>query len=266
MTRKDAPNFLVIMTEQQRGDCLGSDGHPVLLTPSMDEIGAQGTRFTRAYSMCPICVPARRSFLTGQAPATHGQLANTSNEFHAIPTLPGVLRDHGYQTCWLGRSAHQTPPRKRYGFDHMIINDHRLPLDDYDEFLAVHQPPNAGGYYGTGVMHNDFTARPWHMDEGLHHTNWTVGLALEFLRKRDPSCPFFCVVSFLASHPPLIPPACYFDRYMRMQLPEPAIGDWAVAPENKGLGLGAAAERVQLQGWRERMDRELAGRPAGQTA
>jgi hypothetical protein len=35
------------MTEQHRGDCLGIDGHPVLLTPNMDEIAGKGCRFTR---------------------------------------------------------------------------------------------------------------------------------------------------------------------------------------------------------------------------
>ena len=31
--------------------------------------------------------------------------------------------------------------------------------------------------------------------------------ALRWLERRDPSCPFFLVVSFLAAHPPLVPPA-----------------------------------------------------------
>ena len=46
----DRPNFLVIMTDQQRGDCLSADGHSVLMTPNMDAIGGAGVRFSRAYS------------------------------------------------------------------------------------------------------------------------------------------------------------------------------------------------------------------------
>ena len=242
------PNFLVIMTEQHRGDCLGLEGHPVLLTPSMDEIGATGAWFRSAYSTCPICVPARRSFLSGQFPSTHGQRSNTNLEWDGTQTLPGVLSAHGYETRWVGRSMHQTPPRKRYGFDHMVINDHRIPVDDYDEWLARVQPPGSGGYYGTGVMHNDWTACAWHMPDACHHTNWTVNLALEFLEKRDPSCPFLLVVSFIAAHPPLVPPGFYFDRYLRQDLPEPVIGDWAEPPLNDGVGGGPAPERVHLTG------------------
>jgi len=234
----EQPNFIVVMTEQHRGDSLSCEGHPVLLTPSIDEIGGRGARFSRAYTSCPICVAARRSFLTGQFPGTHGVFANAGVEWDG-PSIAGELTRAGYQTCWVGRSTHQSPPRKRCGFEHMVINDHRIPLDDYDEWLQDKQPKGSGGYYGTGVMHNDWTARPWHMPEGHHHTNWTVNQALSFLAKRDPTCPFFLVVSFIAAHPPLIPPACYFERYVRTGVPEPAIGDWAVPPPNEGVGLGA---------------------------
>jgi len=243
----DRPNFLVLMTEQHRGDSLGIEGHPVLLTPNMDEIGGKGARFTHAYSTCPICVPARRSFLSGQFPATHRFFGNCNIEWDG-PTVAGELSKAGYHACWVGRSMHQTPPRKRYGFDHVVMGDHRETLDDYNEFLAQRQPPGAGGYYGTGVMHNDWSAHPWHMDEGLHHTNWTVNLALDFLRKRDPSCPFFLVASFIAAHPPLIPPAFYLDRYLRTGVPEPPIGDWATPPEHDGLGGGVSPRKVKLTG------------------
>ena len=243
----DRPNFLVIMTDQQRGDCLGSDGHPVLMTPNMDAIGETGVRFSRAYTTCPVCVPARRSFLSGQYPSTHGVFNNATVEWDG-PTLPGLLRCAGYQSVWVGRGMHQAPPRKRYGFDHMVVKDHRIPFDDYDEFLNRREPEGSGGYYGTGVMHNDWTARTWHMDEAYHSTNWTVYEALKFLRNRDTSCPFFLTASFLVPHPPLVPPAFYMDRYLRLDLPDPAIGDWAEPPPNDGVGDDVSAVHVRLTG------------------
>ncbi len=242
----ERPNFLVIMTDQQRGDCLSSAGHPVLMTPNMDAIGGAGVRFSRAYATCPVCVPARRSFLSGQFPSTHGVLNNSNIEWDG-PSLPGVLRDAGYQTEWVGRGMHQTPPMKRYGFEHMVFKDHRVG-DDYDAFLNRREPEGSGGYYGTGVMHNDWTARPWHLDEAFHATNWTVHEALKFLDRRDPSCPFFLVVSFIAPHPPLVPPTFYLDRYLRQDLPDPVIGDWADPPEGDGVGDDVSATRVNLKG------------------
>ena len=242
----ERPNFLVIMTDQQRGDCLSSAGHPVLMTPNMDAIGGSGVRFSRAYATCPVCVPARRSFLSGQFPSTHGVLNNASSEWEG-PSLPGVLRDAGYQTEWVGRGMHQTPPFKRYGFDHMVFKDHRVE-DDYDAFLSRREPEGSGGYYGTGVMHNDWTARSWHLDEAYHATNWAVSESLNFLNRRDPSCPFFLVTSILAPHPPLVPPAFYMDRYLRQELPDPVVGDWAKPPASDGVGDDVSAPRVNLKG------------------
>ncbi len=237
------PNFLVIMTEQHRGDCLGIEGHPVLQTPVIDNTAMQGVRFSQAYSSVPTCIAARRSFLVGQFPSTHGMVGfHQGIEWDSPPTVAEVLSNEGYQTEWIGRDHHQYPERKRFGFDHMVIND------DYTAWLDKNQPIGSGGYFGGGIKNNDWTARPWHMPEGLHSTNWTVNQAIEFLEKRDPSCPFFLTVSFNANHPPLTPPAFYFDRYMRSDIPKPVIGDWAEPPANNGIGAGLAAYRVNLEG------------------
>ena len=112
------PNLLLIMTDQQRGDCLSIDGHPVLQTPNMDSLGAGGARFRRGYTTCPSCVPARRSILTGQYPATHGMVGMQGGvEWNPHTTLPQALRDAGYQTIFVGRTMHQHPRWKRYGFE-----------------------------------------------------------------------------------------------------------------------------------------------------
>ena len=142
---------------------------------------------------------------------------------------------------------HQYPAEKRFGFEHMVTLEHRCP-SDYTDFLRQRRPDDWEGVYGTGVMHNDWTARPWHLDEDLHPTNWAVHEALRFLRDRDPSRPFFLVVSFLAAHPPLLPPAFYLERYIRTGVPDPVIGDWETAPPNGGKGLDVGHQSVDLSG------------------
>ena len=59
MTRR--PNFLLIITDQQRADHLGCAGHPVLKTPNIDQIAARGMRFDRFYVATPVCMPNRAS-------------------------------------------------------------------------------------------------------------------------------------------------------------------------------------------------------------
>ena len=71
---------VIVMTDQHRGDCIGSDPHcptdrygdPFVNTPTRDGIARRGTMFSRAYSPNPVCVPARRCLWTGQKPATNG--------------------------------------------------------------------------------------------------------------------------------------------------------------------------------------------------
>ncbi len=243
------PNILLIMTDQQRGDCLSIDGHPCLMTPNMDELAMSGMRFRRGYSTCPVCIPARRSLLSGQFPASHGMVGYQSGQEWTPPgTLPQILRDAGYQTALVGRSMHQHPRRKRFGYEEMCVTE------DYAEFLEEHLPINlrhqpgvehSSAYYSTGIAHNDWTAKPWPYDENLHASNWTIHEARRFLQRRDPSRPYFLTASFLAPHPPLIPPPFYFDRYMRVETPEPVIGDWAEPPAGH---FAVSSGRVNLKG------------------
>jgi arylsulfatase A-like enzyme len=243
----ERPNVILVVADQLRGDCLGAEGaHPVL-TPNLDALAASGTRFTRAYSTCPVCIPARRSLISGQHPTTHGMVGYaTKQDWDAPSTLPGVLRDAGYQTHLAGWSMRQHPERRRLGYDEMVIADdyrrwlhRRVPVETY------HDPTEqqGGATYAGGIMHNDRTARPWPYAEDLHFTNWTVAQARRFLQRRDPSCPFFLTMGFLAPHPPLAPPPFYFERYLRTGVAEPVIGEWAEAPAGP-TAVDSAAVRL----------------------
>ena len=188
MTR---PNIILIISDQHRGDFLGIEGHRSLLTPNLDHLAASGAWFSRAYSTCPTCIAARRSILSGQFPRSHGLVGYAENQrWDHPPAMAEVLRDAGYHTYFVGRNMHQTPRRKRFGYDHMVIND------DYNQWLSRHVPYDTGHEggdphpdsipYSYGTMHNDYTAQPWTFDEPLHFTNWTIMLAKQFMKIRDP--------------------------------------------------------------------------------
>ena len=115
------PNIVFIHTDQQRGDCLSCADHPVLETPTMDNIAFNGVRLTSFYAGCPVCVPARRSMLIGQSPQKHGIISNASREIpDAVATLPGELRKNGYQTYHVGRDFHQHP-RRNFRRGHLFV-------------------------------------------------------------------------------------------------------------------------------------------------
>ena len=67
-------NVLLITCDQLRGDSLGCYGHPIVETPYLDHLGAEGIRFTQAYAATPSCIAARASILTGMIPRRHGRV------------------------------------------------------------------------------------------------------------------------------------------------------------------------------------------------
>ena len=224
------PNILLVMTDQQRGDCLSIEGHPALLTPNIDDIGHQGVHFHRAYTTCPSCIPSRRTLLTGQHPSTNGVTGFISGVPITSVTLPQALREGGYQTQLIGRTMHQHPPTQRYGYDHQLLGSTYIDNDSYAGWLQE-TAPESGGIRGAGISFNGWTARPWHLDESKHPTNWVIEQSRRFFQHRDVTCPLFLTASFYAPHPPLIPPAFYLERYLRIPLPPPFIGDWTSPPE-----------------------------------
>jgi arylsulfatase A-like enzyme len=48
----------MIMTDQQRGNCLGCDGHGAIETPCLDDLASRGTQFRYAYNVVASCQPA----------------------------------------------------------------------------------------------------------------------------------------------------------------------------------------------------------------
>jgi len=245
--RDTRPNILLLMTDQHRGDCLGIEGHPVLQTPNLDHIAASGTRFSRAYTACPVCIPARRTLMTGRKPVSHGVFMNYHTRLDG-PTLPGELAKAGYQTHLVGK-LHLWPHRKRYGFQSAEWSDSAKPDadTDYHRFLSregINWPRAARAH---GMNGNGWDVRPWHLDERFHFSNWCADMAIDFLERRDPTCPFFLKVSFVQPHQPLTPPRCYYDRYLAMDIPGPYVGDWARIFNGPQRGLPVASWRTALE-------------------
>jgi len=227
------PHILLITTDQQRYDAMGFNGNPHLDTTNLDHLAAQGVNFDRAYITCPVCIPARRTLLSGQHPFTHG-LRRYQDGLNWDPpfTLPGILGDAGYQTQLVGK-LHMHPMGKRYGYDHMLLSETSnwrpgssvQNRNDYVRWLranGVDDHPHAHGINGNGRL-----VTPWPLEDRFHHNNWLAREAVKFLNEdRDPSAPFFLHLSFFHPHPPLVPTRDYLERYLAKDLPDAVLGEW----------------------------------------
>lgn len=233
----ERPNILFILCDQFRRDCLGVMGHPVVRTPNLDEMAYNGTCFTSAYSATPSCIPARASLLTGKNADNTGFLGYRDKvnwDFENM--LPEVLRNNGYQTHCTGKT-HFYPQRKHCGFEGLDSYESMQKFDehyenDYFEWLRE-KTGGLGEENMTGTSTNSWVARPSSLPEELHVNSWTVTKALEFIKRRDHTRPYFLNVSFHRPHPPIDPPRVYWDEYMALPYDPPKVGGWAGRHEGK---------------------------------
>ena len=115
------PHVLFISVDQWPGHLLGCAGHPVIQTPTLDHLARLGTRYTRAYAESPICIPSRRSMMTGLSPKGHGDRSfKPTLRMPKVPLLAQSFRDAGYQAYAVGK-LHVYPPRDRIGFDDVLL-------------------------------------------------------------------------------------------------------------------------------------------------
>ena len=75
--RHDRPNVILIISDQFRWDCLGSNGlNPLNLTPNLDRMAAEGVNFANAITNQPVCAPSRACLFTSSYTNRHGVWRN----------------------------------------------------------------------------------------------------------------------------------------------------------------------------------------------
>jgi len=135
------PNILFVLTDDLGWMDMGCYWHPVLKTPHLDRLAAEGCLMTNFYGAAPICSPSRAGCLTGRIQARFGmedivhpgQLS--SKPYHHLPieqpTFARTLRDAGYFTGHIGKwhltlPGFDSEPRiSDYGFDYYCTSENR---------------------------------------------------------------------------------------------------------------------------------------------
>lgn len=221
-------NVLMISCDHWFADLMGCAGRHDIMTPTLDYLAEHGVRFDNCYSECPVCIPARRTMMTGLLPATHGDRVYSDRmPMPQVATLPQVFRDNGYQTYAVGK-LHVFPQRDRIGFDDVILAEEGRyefgVVDDYQAWLGEN------GYVGQEFMHgmgnNNYLTRPWHLDERAHPTTWVTTQMMKTIKRLDPTRPAFLYCSYAFPHPPLVPLQQFWDMYDDAELCAPTGQDW----------------------------------------
>lgn len=216
------PNFVFIMTDQQRADWTGHNGHPVLKTPHIDALAASGLAFQNFHVASPVCMPNRASFMTGRYPTTHGLRYNGCLLSTRAATFVEALRASGYDTAAIGKSHLQpmtehAPLFKTDGAPGPIAEAWRDDAGDYvqeepgryqsDDLYAFKTP-----YYG--YDHVDMVT--YHGDRcGGHYGQWFRSQTPDWKQLHDPAAELPHDYTCPQAYRTPVPEALYPTSYVR---------------------------------------------------
>lgn len=117
------PNIVLIVADDHGTDALGCYGNPVIKTPSLDALAADGTRFTHAFCTTASCSPSRSVILTGLQNHRNGMYGlqhdmHHFQSFDAVKSLPVLLAEAGYRTARIGKF--HVAPEAVYAFQTVL--------------------------------------------------------------------------------------------------------------------------------------------------
>ena len=82
---------------------LGCYGNTDMKTPNLDRLAEEGGRFTNAYTVQPVCGPARSAIFTGMYPHSNGSWANALPLYANVRTVGQRMRDRGIEAGYIGK-------------------------------------------------------------------------------------------------------------------------------------------------------------------
>jgi N-acetylglucosamine-6-sulfatase len=189
MTRDDRPNFLIIVTDDQRYDTMQ------YMPRTQELIFDQGVTFLRGYITTPLCCPSRASILTGMYAHTH-EVYDNNGELH-LRTVMDDLHENGYFTGLVGKYLNTWDGEMRPEYDFWVSFAH-------GETRYNNPRLNVNG--------------EWIRHQGQYITYALGDYVLEFIEKASrKNQPFVLLFAPNAPHQPATP--ADEDKYIQIDLP-----------------------------------------------
>lgn len=217
-TQTTPPNVVILYTDDQGTMDVNCFGASDLFTPNLDQLAADGIRFTQAYAHT-VCCPSRAALLTGRHPQRSGINNWTQNNAHAkekginMPlsevTLAEVLQEAGYVTGLFGKwhlgGALENGPLEQ-GFDEFFGFRGGF-IENYTHYFL----------HGMG-FHDLWAGKEEIFQEGQYFPALMTEKAIDFI-VRHKNEPFFLYAAFNLPHYPEQADAIFSPAYDELQEP-----------------------------------------------
>ena len=268
-----APNILFVFSDQHRHNVMGCAGHPIVSTPTLDSLAAEGVRFTSAWCQSPVCQPSRASVITGRYAHEVGVLQNTGGFDPEWPTVMKQLQKAGYETATIGKThyheSYQEPREegaidmrdaagfvRSFGWDYV--------LEEYDKYLHASRrlrTPYTDHLSTHGVLDDYreqikrvFRLTPTHwqgetsvLPQELDLTSFLADEAISWLQTRNRDKPFMLKLAFVQPHVPLIDDPDWADFYRDADITVPSLTPAEPVNETWGTYLGFLDKHSQAE-------------------
>lgn len=206
---KEKPNFLLILLDDAGWTDLGCYGSQIQ-TPRMDQLAAEGMRFTDCHSAAPNCSPSRAGLLTGRTPTRSGiySYLPKNHVMHLRSeevTLAELLKKAGYHTGHFGkwhlsRLQSDQPSPADQGFDYSFGTDNNAAPNHHNPVNFIRNGALVGkqaGYSCQIVV--------------AETVSWFDRIATD-----QPPKPFFACVWFHEPHTPIASPPDLVKKYQNL--------------------------------------------------
>lgn len=238
--KNNKPNVLFIIADDLTATAVSSYENKMSHTPNIDNLAAEGTKYTRAYTQYPVCGPSRASLMFGYYPnatTTYGYVSGRENVGPSRKSLTQLFKDNGYYTARVSKIYHMGVPidieTGSNGQDDEASWTERFNSQgpewtaEGEAELVQNNPyglkPRKGGNVMTIVKADG--------DDLAHSDGKTAEKAVELI-KQHKNNPFFLAVGLVRPHVPFVAPSKYFEPYPheQMVLPPKVENDWDDIP------------------------------------